>query len=303
MSQLYALVLTASPQTKILNEQFIRHLLSIFPNKLESKPKLLNVNAAYEIVWSPKSFEEAKKTQQEFIKFLTGLPIDVNVVSADPSIRRKRLLVADMESTIIEQELINELAAIVHKKEEIAVLTLKTMCGEIEFKESLRQRIKLLNGLSSDAFDIVLDQTTIMPGAKILIKRMKAEGAKTALLTGGFIYFAEKISKKLCFDHHFGNLWQVKDNKITGELLEPIIDAEAKKKHLIQLTETYKFKLEDTLVVGDGANDLLMLEAAGLGVAYRAKPIVREAMTKNKRGAVIEHSDLTALLALQGYVF
>lgn len=301
MSHPYALVLTANAATKVLNEHIIRPLTSLFHNKEDTKPTWLIPDAACEIIWNAITPEEIEEIKSKVLQSLKGLPIDVNVVSATPKTRRKKLLVADMESTIIEQELVDELAALADKKEEISALTLKTMNGEIDFTQSLRRRVKLLRGLNTQAFEIVLHRTTDMPGAKILITQMKEKGAKCALISGGFIYFTEKISQHFGFDEYCGNIWQVHDSQLTGEVLDPVIDSEAKKMHLFRLANTYQLQLEETLAVGDGANDLLMLQAAGLGVAYHAKPLVREAMRKCKTGAIVDHADLTALLALQGY--
>lgn len=302
MPKPYALVLTANPLDNVLNEHVIQPLLGFFLNKQDPSPSWLIPSAAYEVVWQAHTDAEAVEIKKYFIKSLKGLPIDVNVVSADPRRRRKKLLVADMESTIIREELIDQLAILVNKREEISSLTLKTMCGEVDFSLSLYRRVKLLKGLSSEAFDGVLHQITLMPGAESLVAQMNANGAKTALLSSGYIYFTEKISQRLGFDHHCGNVWKIHDNKLTGEVLEPLIDAEAKKKHLIRIAENYSLSLEETLAVGDGANDLLMLQTAGLGVAFLAKPVVSDAMRNHIKGAVIDYADLTALLALQGYV-
>ncbi|MFM7084814.1 MAG: phosphoserine phosphatase SerB [Hyphomicrobium sp.] len=301
MSQPFALVLTANPKSNALNELIVQPILHLFLNKPDTKGTWLIPKAAYEIIWQAHNDQEAEEIKKDVIKSLKDHPIDANVVSADPKKRGKKLLVADMESTIIQEELIDELAAHANKKEEISALTQKTMCGEVDFSRSLLHRVKLLKGLGSEAFDSVLQHINFMPGAQSLVAKMNANKAKTALLSGGFIYFAEKISQRLGFHHYYGNVWEVHNGKLTGEVLQPLIDAEAKKKHLLALAENYNLTLQETLAVGDGANDLPMLQAAGLGVAFRSKPIVREAMRYRNTGAVIDYADLTALLALQGY--
>lgn len=303
MINTYALVLTAAPFPQILTEHIVSSLSSLSANIEQTTGCWLSLGIAYEIVLKNISWTEAQELKQVVLQTLHRLPIDVNLVEATPQVRRKKLLVADMESTLIEQELIDELADFVDKKEEMSALTLKTMNGEIDFAFSLRKRVKILEGLNTKAFEKVLSRITETPGAKELIVHMKANGAKTALISSGCSYFTEKVSQKFELDTHLGTVWNFQDDILTGEILEPLIDANSKKEHLLQLTSHYKLDTHDTLAVGDGANDLQMLQTAGLGVAFRAKPLIRDAMLKSKTGAVIDHSDLRALLALQGEKF
>lgn len=228
---------------------------------------------------------------------LSGLPIDINVVPA--SCRAKKLLVADMESTVIEQELIDELAGLTGRREEISAITVATMRGEIDFRQSLRHRVACLAGLTIADLEKVAARITPMPGAAALVSTMKANSAVTALVSGGFTVFIEQVAARLGFDRHFGNVLEIESGRLSGRVREPILDAAAKRDLLLDLTTECSFDPADVIVVGDGANDLQMLEAAGLGVAFRAKPAVRVAMLKTPNGAVIDHADLTALLHLQ----
>lgn len=299
----YALVLTAAASPQILTEQIIKTVRHLFAETPGTSAYWLCPGIAYEVLWEEISWAEADSIKKTVLQTLLPLPIDVNLVDATPQFRQKRLLVADMESTIIEQELIDELAACIQGKEHMSALTLQTMQGEIDFCSSLRHRVKLLSGLSTKAFEQVLSRATETLGAKKLIKDMKARGAKTALVSSGCNYFTEKISQRLGFDSHTGTIWGIKEDILTGEVLEPLIDASSKKEHLLCLAARYKLDLRETLAVGDGANDLLMLQAAGLGVAFHAKPLIREVMLNSKTGAVIDYADLRALLALQGDTF
>lgn len=299
----YALVLTAAPSPQILTEQTVKTLNVLFPDTQRTTGCWLAPGIAYEVLWNEISWAEAHSVKEKVLQTLHPLQIDVNLVEAIPQLRRKKLLVADMESTIIEQELIDELAAYVQKKELMSALTLQTMQGEIDFTSSLRKRVKLLAGLNSKAFEQVLFRITETPGTQKLLSQMKSRGAKTALISSGCHYFTEQISRRYGFDTHTGTIWDIKDNMLTGEVLEPLIDATSKNEHLLRLTTRYQLDIRETLAVGDGANDLLMLQTAGLGVAFHAKPLIRAAMLKCRTGAVIDYADLRALLALQGEKF
>jgi phosphoserine phosphatase len=210
---------------------------------------------------------------------------------------RKKLLLADMDSTMIEQECIDELADMVGLKDSVSSITERAMQGEIAFEPALRERVALLRGLPVTVIDtIITDRITLTPGGKTLIATMKANGAYTCLVSGGFTLFTARIAEMLGFDEHRANELIVIDGKLTGEVREPILGKEAKRATLIELREKLGLAHEDTLAVGDGANDLAMIGEAGLGVAFHAKPAVAEAAD-----ARIDHGDLTALLYLQGY--
>src|SRR6185312_12285011 len=221
----------------------------------------------------------------------------IDVVIQPAVNRKKRLFVADMDSTMIEQECVDELAAFAGLKEHVARITERAMRGEIEFPPALRERVALLKDLPATVVDDVLQKhIRLMPGGPTLVMTMKKQGAYTCLVSGGFTLFTGKIAAKIGFDEHRGNRLVVEGGKLAGTVEEPILGSEAKLAALKELAAKLKIELADTLAVGDGANDLPMLRAAGFGVAYRAKPAVAA-----EAAARIEHGDLTALLYLQGY--
>ncbi len=210
--------------------------------------------------------------------------------------RRKALLVADMDSTIVTSETLDELAAFAGVKAEIEAITRRSMNGEIDFAEALRARVAMLRGLDLDALEKTWKQTELMPGARELVATMRAHHALTALVSGGFTFFTGRVAAAAGFDEHHANGLIDDGHTLTGEVAEPILDRDAKKATLLRLAEQRGVKLSATLAVGDGANDLAMLAVAGLGVAYHAKPIVaREARAR------IDHGNLRAILFAQGY--
>jgi phosphoserine phosphatase len=210
--------------------------------------------------------------------------------------RRKAVLVADMDSTIITTETLDELAAQAGLKDQIAAITKQSMNGEIDFAGALRARVGMLKGLELAALERTWRETEFMPGARTLIATMKAFGATTALVSGGFTFFTARVAAELGFDLHRANVLLDNGSELTGEVAEPILDRDAKLATLQELAAQRGVKLAATLAVGDGANDLAMLTQAGLGVAYYAKPVVA-AQVANR----IEHTDLRSLLFAQGY--
>jgi len=223
------------------------------------------------------------------------LPIDIVV---QPVLaRRKKLFLADMDSTMIGQECIDELADFVGLKAHVSGITERAMRGEIEFEPALRERVALLKGLPVDVVDKVIgERITLTPGGRELVATMRAHGAYTCLISGGFTLFTKVIAEKLGFQENRGNELIVRDGKLTGEVKEPVLGRDAKLATLIELRESFDLDNIDTLVVGDGANDLGMVQEAGLGVAYHAKPAVAAAAA-----ARIDYGDLTALLYAQGF--
>jgi phosphoserine phosphatase len=211
--------------------------------------------------------------------------------------RKKRLFIVDMDSTMIEQECIDELADYVGLKPRVAEITERAMRGEIEFEPALRERVQLLRGLPASVVDEVIGKRIkLSSGGRTLVATMRANGAYTCLVSGGFTLFTEKIAAMLGFDEQRANRLVIEGGKLSGRVEEPILGRDAKRASLRQLTERLKLRREQTLAAGDGANDLPMIEAAGLGVAFHAKPVVADAAH-----ARIDHGDLTALLYLQGY--
>jgi phosphoserine phosphatase len=220
-----------------------------------------------------------------------------DVVTQPTLHRRKKLLVSDMDSTLIEQECIDELADYLGLKDQVAVITERAMNGELEFRSALRERVALLKGLPQQALQEVYNtRITLMPGAKELLATMKAHGAHCLLVSGGFTFFTSRIREVLGFDEDHANELECVDGKLTGRVVEPILDKDSKLASLQQFIRQLRIPVAESMAVGDGANDLPMLQAAGLGIAYHAKPVVREATH-----AAISHADLRALLYIQGY--
>jgi phosphoserine phosphatase len=211
--------------------------------------------------------------------------------------RRKRLLIADMDSTMIEQECIDELADCVGLKDRVAAITERAMRGEIAFEPAVRERVALLKGLACDALDqVARERISLMPGARTLVQTMRANGAYTALVSGGFDVFTRFVAERLGFHVNQANTLEMDGDRLSGVVREPILGRDAKREALRRLLREHGLAQEQSLAVGDGANDLAMLGEAGLGVAFRAKPAVAEAAH-----ARIDHGDLTALLYLQGF--
>ncbi len=210
--------------------------------------------------------------------------------------RRKAVLVADMDSTIVSSETLDELAAYAGLKEQIAAITQRSMNGEIDFTAALRERVAMLKGLELTALERTWSAVEYCPGAKVLVATMRQFGATTALVSGGFTFFTARVAAELGFDLHRANVLLDNGSQLTGEVGEPIVDRDTKLVTLKELADKRGVKLAATLAVGDGANDLAMLGEAGLGIAYYAKPVVAE-QVQNR----IEHTDLTSLLFAQGY--
>lgn len=230
----------------------------------------------------------------ELRALLSGLPVDIAIMPSAG--RRKRLLVADMDSTMIAQESIDELAIVAGVGEHVTAITARAMRGELDFEASLRERLSLMAGLDWSIIDNLVAATRYTPGGRTLVHTMKAHGAYAVLVSGGFTPFTRHVAATLGFDEHRANELIIEAGKLTGRAREPILGRNAKIAALKELTKRLTLKPVETLAVGDGANDIDMLEAAGLGVAFHAKPAVRE-----KAAVRIDHADLTALLYLQGY--
>jgi phosphoserine phosphatase len=226
---------------------------------------------------------------------LAGSPVDVAVQDAET--RRKSFLIADMDSTMIGQECIDELAAEVGLKDQVSQITARAMNGEIAFEPALRERVALLKGLPiSVVDDVIARRITLTPGGRELIATMRARGGYAALVSGGFTVFTAPIAAMLGFDENRANILIEQDGVLTGEVAEPILGKQAKVDSLFEIAGRLGISASDAIAVGDGANDLGMLGAAGSGVALHAKPAVAaEAKIR------IDHGDLTALLYLQGY--
>jgi phosphoserine phosphatase len=223
-------------------------------------------------------------------------PVDVVIQPHEG--RRKKLLIADMDSTMIGQECIDELADYAGLKSRVAAITERAMRGEIAFEPALRERVALLKGLPAAVIGTVIDERIrLTPGGPALLATMRANGAYTCLVSGGFTAFTSRIAAMIGFDEQHANTLSIDPaGKLTGEVIEPILGREAKLAMLTKLRVHLRLGRDDTLAVGDGANDIPMVEAAGLGVAFHGKPAIRDVAA-----ARIDHGDLTALLYAQGY--
>ena len=221
--------------------------------------------------------------------------LDANVVPAQG--RRKKMLIADMDSTIICCECLDELADMAGIKPKVAAITERAMRGELDFAAALKERVGLIKGLPLESLArVYAERVRLNPGANALVATMRAHGAYTLLVSGGFTYFTARAAADAGFDENQGNRLLDDGKRLTGTVGEPILGREAKLAALERTAAAHHIDLGETLAVGDGANDLDMIRRAGLGVAYHAKPVVADAA-----GASVLHGDLTALLYLQGY--
>ncbi|MCB5177172.1 phosphoserine phosphatase SerB [Microvirga lenta] len=238
---------------------------------------------------------DARAVDAALREALQDQPIDIVVQPLNH--RRKRLFLADMDSTMIEQECIDELADYVGLKAEVSEITERAMRGEIAFEPALRERVALLKDLPVGVVDeIIASRITLTPGGRALVRTMRANGAYTCLVSGGFTLFTGPVAAKIGFHEHRSNHLIVAGERLAGQVEEPILGREAKLATLVELRDRFGLAPQETMAVGDGANDLAMLGEAGLGVAFRAKPAVAAAAH-----ARIDHADLSALLYVQGY--
>jgi phosphoserine phosphatase len=292
MSQLVA-TLIANPAHPALSDALLARAAQALPSRVSLD--ILAPGIAADLVFAHGGAVEHAALADGVRAGLGGAPIDVIVQPVAG--RRKRLLLADMDSTMIGQECIDELADCVGLKAEVAAVTERAMAGDIAFEPALRERVDLLRGLSASVVDrIVAERVTLTPGGRTLVRVMRAHGAYTALVSGGFTLFTGPIAERIGFDEHRSNRLIIENNAFTGAVEEPILGRQAKRAALIELRDRFGLTRHETLAVGDGANDLAMLREASLGVAFRAKPAVAAAAD-----ARLDHADLTALLYAQGY--
>ncbi|QFG68967.1 phosphoserine phosphatase SerB [Ornithinimicrobium pratense] len=221
----------------------------------------------------------------------------VDLVVQPDGPRRRRVLVADMDSTMIEQECIDELAAYAGVGDRVAHITARAMNGELDFAAALHERVALLRDLPESLIATVIEErVTFTPGGEVLVATMRAQGAYTALVSGGFTQFTQAVAARLGFQEHRANTLQTRDGRLTGEVMPPVLGKEAKVATLEQIVARLGLHTRDVLAVGDGANDLPMLQRAGTGLALHAKPVVATQVPVR-----VNHADLTAALFLQGY--
>src|SRR5439155_7061649 len=283
--------LICNPANPALDSTVVDGALAVLPSP--GSPQWLFDEVAVDIPFT--GSEDIKAVEARLRQARGDLPIDI--VVQPQAARRKKLFLADMDSTMIGQECIDELADFAGLKAHVSAITERAMRGEIEFEPALRERVALLKDMPASVVDEVLQKRiTPTPGGRELVMTMRAHGAYTCLISGGFTLFTNAVAAKIGFQENRANELMVRDGKFTGEVREPILGRAKKLATLIELMESFDLDDIDTLVTGDGANDLGMIQAAGLGVAYHAKPAVAAAAA-----ARIDYGDLTALLYAQGY--
>ena len=281
------LVVTSSIKKRLLKKSITDKLSEL----TFSKEKILWDNVASEFTLNQSfSSKDLNKLRLQF----KGANIDLNLIENNN--RKKKLLVADMDSTILTSETLDDLANLIGKKDEIEKITNDAMQGKINFINSLFKRVKALSKTNTNYLDIINKSLIYNNGARELVSTMKSNGSICALCTGGFYYIADTVKKTLGFDHIQANTLEIKNGVITGKLLEPIFNEKSKLEFLERLIKKYKLNVENTCAIGDGANDIEIIKKSSLGVSFKGKKILKE-----KAKFVLYHSDLTGLLFLQGY--
>jgi phosphoserine phosphatase len=290
-SNVLVATLIANPSQPVLTDEVVA--LAATALGQETERSVLARGIAADLILP--ALADAKAIEGTLRQALDGRPIDIVVQPL--ATRRKRLFLADMDSTMIGQECIDELADYVGLKKEVSEITERAMRGEIAFEPALRERVALLKNLPVDVVDDIIEKRiTLTPGGRVLVQTMRANGAYACLVSGGFTLFTGPIGAKIGFNEHRSNQLILEGEKLAGTVEEPILGREAKLATLIELRTRFGLARHETMAVGDGANDLAMLGEAGLGVAFRAKPAVAAAAH-----AQIDHADLSALLYAQGY--
>ncbi len=288
----HVLTLIAGAQARPLDDASIAHIREALP--MPGETIWLSEGEACDIAFElePHKLNAIRDNLREALQDTA-----IDVVCQQARNRRKRLLVADMDSTLIGQECIDEIADHIGLKPKISAITERAMRGELEFEPALRERVALLKGIEKSALQVIFDrQITLTPGARALARTMRAHGARTVIVSGGFTFFTDQVAKAAGFDDNQANTLEISQGKLTGQVIEPILGSQAKLDALRHYRKVLDIDPIDTLCVGDGANDLAMLCEAGLGVAYHAKPVVAA-----KAHARVNHGDLSALLFAQGY--
>ena len=284
---MYAVTLIAPPKSRLLKSKLVKNLCEAW--EVKDYVYLASEEAAEFIV--PKIPTDRWSMWSKF------QDLKIDLVIQEDKMRKKSILLADMDSTIIQQECIDELASEIGIGERVKFITAEAMNGKLNFEEALTERVALLKGLSTQIIDKVLkERITFMPGASTLLSTMKSNGCYSALVSGGFTLFTEKVSSYLGFDENHANVLLTSENKLTGKVKKPILGKKAKVEQLDRIASKLNLSARQVIAVGDGANDLDMLSKAGTGVALHAKPSVAE-----KCDIRINFGDLTALLFIQGY--
>ncbi|MFQ5625074.1 MAG: phosphoserine phosphatase SerB [Methyloligellaceae bacterium] len=290
----HVLTLIANPASRPLDTPDIALARAVLPH-LASAPDWLSEGEACDIRFTPDTDEPDAALTSKIRAALGEKPVDV--VCQRVHKRRKRLLVADMDSTLIGQECIDEIADLLGIKAKVAAITERAMRGELAFEAALRERVALLKGLEETALESLFEERiTLNEGARALACTMRANGAHTVIVSGGFTIFTARVAEQAVFNAHHANELEIRNGKLTGRVIEPILGQQAKLDALRRHSKSLGLTRQETLGLGDGANDLAMIAEAGLGVAYHAKPIVAA-----EADARIDHGDLTAVLFAQGY--
>lgn len=284
---MYHNVLTCISQTRPLEHTLLQTLL---PSNIPQKIHRLHPQNACDIYFNA----PITTVQEQVHQSLTNLPIDY--VIQPTSQRKKKLLLADMESTIIENEMLDELASEIGKQNDVANITAQAMNGTLDFVQAFTERLKLLRGISLDVFETVWSRVRFTPGASSLVRTMSQNHAQCILVSSGLQWFAVRVAQHLGFHEYYANNLEIRHGKSTGHPILPIRGQLFKQQLLNQQAQKHQLKTNEIIAVGDGANDVGMLSQAGLGFAYKAKPLVIK-QTKYH----IHYNDLTALLYAQGY--
>ncbi len=283
------LTLISNPATPALNDDIARS----YANRLEGISGISWLSEAVAVdIFFDGDLAQAKK---KLAATLATENFDHGFQQTDR--RVKKMLVADMDSTIIQCECIDELADYAGLKAKVSAITEAAMQGKLDFEQALRERVALLRGMEASVLERVYqERVKLMPGAATLIKTMNAAGAATILVSGGFTFFTEKIAALTGFQVNRGNILDIKDGILTGKVRDPIVDSTTKINSLIEFRQKHGLPAHEVMAIGDGANDIPMIREAGLGIAYHPKPAAAAAAD-----ITIRHGDLTALLYLQGY--
>ena len=287
----HALVFVASPEDKPAYREALLMLGRVALNRKLPPPEVLSGWESAQWIYESVDGE----LRQEAAAAVAELPVDWALVPVEG--RRKKLLIADMDSTIINVECLDELADFAGIKAEIAAITERAMRGELEFEPALRERVGKLKGLALDALQKTYDERArLNPGAATFVKTLAAHGARCVLVSGGFTFFTSRVAVAAGFQANRANVLLDDGATLTGEVQEPILGRKAKLEAMRAETAALKINDKDVLAIGDGANDLDMIKAAGLGIAYRAKPLVAA-----EANAKIDYTSLEAALFFQGY--
>lgn len=286
----YVLTLIANPDKKQITSSLLKETIDLLRSQeLDVQDTLcLCQNEAYDL------FTDTRGDPLFLREIASSLNIDI--ISQPTANRKKKLLIADMDSTIVTGETLDDLAEFAGLKDKVSAITARAMNGEIKFRDALHERVQMLKGLSASFLEEAMSRVHLTGGAETLLATMKSNGAYCALVSGGFTFFTERVAAQLNFDFNAGNNMEIIDGHISGNVIDPIINKDSKLAYLKSFRNEQNLLAHDTLAVGDGANDLPMLLEAGLGVAFHAKPSVIEQAKHN-----VQQGDLRSLLFAQGY--